>query len=490
MINIGTSIAEWFGKQCPEELLNQEQSVNRIVFDSRDVDSGDALIVLPSVSGDEVEYIEQALEKQAALVIGEIDSNAQNYCKMPDVMAFAAIVLNKALGSPSQHLDVIGVTGTNGKSSIVFYVAQLLTELDHTCAVMGTLGYGFWNDLKPTGMTTLPLPRLHQALADVQQDCKAIAMEVSSHGLHQKRLSGVAFNGAIFTNLSRDHLDYHGTMDAYFDAKRLLFKEPSLQWAVINQDDRYGQKLLSEALQYPTYSYGSNENSDLRFSINHTTDTGQQVTVYFKGQEQEIFLPLLGEFNAYNAAAALLSAIAMGFDFSSACKAVKALRPVSGRMELIELNESQPNVLVDYAHTPDAVEQVLKSARKHCLGNLVCLVGCGGDRDRGKRPLMTQAALKFADSVLLTSDNPRSEPPEQILADMVQGLKTEVPSELDRKQAIQSAILHAKADDLIVIVGKGHEDYQEIHGVKYPFSDQETAREALRMRAERSQENT
>ncbi|EAT10952.1 UDP-N-acetylmuramoyl-L-alanyl-D-glutamate--2,6-diaminopimelate ligase [Bermanella marisrubri] len=490
MINIGTSIVKWLGKQCPAELLGQAQTLNRIVFDSRDVEDGDALIVLPSVAGDEAAYIEQALEKRAVLVIGEIEYSAHNYCRVSDVMTFAASVLNHELGSPSQHMDVIGVTGTNGKSSIVFYVAQLLTELRHSCAVMGTLGYGFWNDLKPTGMTTLPLPRLHQALADVKKDCKAIAMEVSSHGLHQKRLSGVAFNGAIFTNLSRDHLDYHGTMDAYFDAKRLLFKEPGLQWAVINQDDDYGKKLLSEPVSYSSYSYGTDEKSDLHFCITRTTDTGQQLALRFHGQEQEVFLPLLGEFNAYNAAASVLSVIAMGFDFSSACKAVTALRPVSGRMELIDSNDSQPNVLVDYAHTPDAVEQVLKSARKHCKGNLVCLVGCGGDRDRGKRPLMAQAAINFADSVLLTSDNPRSESPEQILADMVQGLKKEVPSELDRKQAIQSAILNAKSDDLIVIVGKGHEDYQEIHGVKYPFSDQETAREALQIRSQLRQENT
>lgn len=490
MISVRASIGQWLGAQCPQELQQHQQDIIRIVFDSREVQQGDALIVLPSVAGDEHSYIDQAIEKQAALIIGEVESSADLYCQVKDVMSLASTALNKALGFPSQHLDVIGVTGTNGKSSIVFYVAQLLSQLQYPCAVMGTLGYGQWQELKPTGMTTLPLPRLHKALSDLQAEFKAVAMEVSSHGLHQKRLSGVAFDGAVFTNLTRDHLDYHGTMDAYFDAKSLLFKEPNLKWAVINYDDEYGQRLLSLSSSYTTYSYGSNPDSDLSFSVLNTTDKGQALRLAFAGQEQEVFVPLLAEFNAYNAAAAILSAIAMGYEFNQVCEAVKALHPVSGRMELISLNEAGPNVLVDYAHTPDAVEQVLRSARKHCRGKLICLVGCGGDRDRGKRPLMAQAAINYADDVLFTSDNPRTEPPEQILADMVRGLKNEVPTELDRKQAIQSAVFNAGKDDLIVIVGKGHEDYQEIHGVKYPFSDQETAREALQLKIERSQENT
>ncbi|WP_396588777.1 UDP-N-acetylmuramoyl-L-alanyl-D-glutamate--2,6-diaminopimelate ligase [Bermanella sp. R86510] len=482
MIEIKSSLSSLLGEQCPFSTPLCDRIFNHICFDSRKVGKNDLMLVLPSVSGNEERYIEQALNSGASLVVGAQEYHHDHYIQHKDAMALAALVLNQVYKDPTNLLDVIGVTGTNGKSSVTFYVAQLLDALGKPSAVMGTLGYGHWDNLKETGMTTLPLPDLYQSMAELAAQYQAVAMEVSSHGLDQNRLSGIKFHGAVFTNLSRDHLDYHGDMDHYFAAKQKLFMWPELHFVVINGDDDYGQQLLQTAAKNNVLglSYGRHPDNDLMFEIKSVLSNGAEVEFRYHGKSCATTVELYGEFNIYNCAAAVAVALASNYDFESVVNATASIKPVKGRMELVSTGRSdEPTVLVDYAHTPDAVTQLLKAAKQHCKGKLITVVGCGGDRDRGKRPLMAQAAVDSSDHVIFTNDNPRTESPQQIVSDMVKGLKAQYQIELDRKHAIELAVQMASPSDVIVIAGKGHEEYQDIQNVKHSFSDQVTAYQAL-----------
>lgn len=466
------------------EKQTENPTIKRICFDSREVQDGDVYVVLPSVAGNERQYIDKALDQGCALLVTQkaFENTVAPMIVVDDVMDWAGQFLKKHHQNKTDALNVIGITGTNGKSSISFYLAQLLNELkqsDQTCAVMGTLGYGPWDQLKATGMTTLPLEQLHASLSELSENFDHVAIEVSSHGLEQKRLSGVEFSLAVFSNLSRDHLDYHCTMEAYGAEKAKLFHWSGLESAVINIDDAFGVRLAREISGVQCIAYGKDTDASLRFTLDSVSNAGLNVSFYYQNKCAQVGVPLYGEFNAYNSAAALACALSMGFEFEQTVAALHVLIPVEGRMMQVHVKGDVPLVLVDYAHTPDALEQVLQSVQNHCQGEIHLVVGCGGDRDQGKRPLMAKIAVQSADKVVFTSDNPRGESPEKILKDMTQGLSEEFTQEVDRKAAIELAIRQAGANDLVIIAGKGHEDYQEINGQRLYFSDKTVALEAL-----------
>jgi UDP-N-acetylmuramoyl-L-alanyl-D-glutamate--2,6-diaminopimelate ligase len=456
--------------------------IKNICFDSREVTEGDCYIALPSVISNEALYIEKALLAGAKLVICS-DSIGQTLInttiKLSDVMAFSGNLLHERLGNVTQSMKVVGVTGTNGKSSICYYLAQVLESLGAASAVMGTLGYGKWSNLQVSGMTTLPLEKLHTVLQTLSNDNELVAMEVSSHGLEQNRLAGVEFETAIFSNLTRDHLDYHGTMEAYGNEKAKLFDRASLNTAIINLDDAFAQKLLDKTNAERVITYGTGDNALLQFIINSVDEKGMEVTFFWGDQSQAIHLPLYGEFNAYNVAAVVAYGLSKQYQFNDILAACGLLKPVLGRMQQVIGSKSDPLVLVDYAHTPDALEQVLTSVKHHNKGHIILVVGCGGDRDQGKRPLMGRIAVDHADYVIFTNDNPRRESPGKICDDMTRELTAGYEIQLDREQAIRQAISRATVNDLVVIAGKGHEDYQEINGQRIYFSDVAVAKAAL-----------
>ncbi len=454
-----------------------------LCFDSREVKAGDLFVAMPSVAGNEKTYIETAIKNGAAFIFTEKEQKILSVpcvC-MEGLTQIIGDLLHALLGNSSQKMNVIGITGTNGKSSISFYLAQLLNELKQPCAVMGTLGYGNWQALTTTGMTTIPVEKLHPVMAKLNESYSAIAMEVSSHGLEQNRLAGVHFKGAVFCNLSRDHLDYHGTMEAYGAEKAKLFTRPNLEFSIINIDDEYSQTLLQKIKCKTLITYGQSPAANLRLEFKSIDAQGMRVEFFWQGLSLSAHLPLYGEFNASNVAAALACLLAMGIDFKVAINSLKALEAVPGRMQQITAGQDKPLVLVDYAHTPDALEKALQAVRAHSKGNISLVVGCGGDRDQGKRPLMAKIALQYADKIVFTSDNPRTESPAKICQQMVDALSAEnYQIILDRKEAIATAIKHAKASDLVVIAGKGHEDYQEINGRRSYFSDVKEAETALK----------
>ena len=466
----------------PQGLFDLE--IKNISFDSREVKTGDLFVALPSVAGNELQYVQVAIDNGASVVLAEksiceqVLSDGASCVAVHNIMDVAGSILAFVLNGQALDLSVVGITGTNGKSSISFYLAQLLNALHKPCAVMGTVGYGKWDDLKPSGMTTLPLEKLHCVLNELSVDFSAVAMEVSSHGLEQNRLAGVKFEGAVFSNLSRDHLDYHGTMEAYGAAKALLFQRAELKFAVMNGDDPFTQTLKALSVVTPLI-YGQGNEADLRFSLDQMHDAGMTVTFHWKGQSHSVNLPLFGQFNAENVAAAMLCCLQMGHAFSSVVQACAALNAVPGRMQQVKVSEKQPLVLVDYAHTPDALEQILLATKQHASGKITLVVGCGGDRDAGKRPLMGKIALQFADNAIITSDNPRSENPLSICQQMVDGMQGNFVIEVDRQKAIQQAITQANPTDIVIIAGKGHEDYQEIQGQRRYFSDVVEAEQAL-----------
>jgi UDP-N-acetylmuramoyl-L-alanyl-D-glutamate--2,6-diaminopimelate ligase len=458
--------------------------IKNICFDSREVQQGDCFIALPSVTSSETLHIEQAVLSGAKLVVCS-DLVKQNLTastiKVSDVMEFSGRLLHQEFGSVTQKMKVVGVTGTNGKSSICYYLAQVLEALNTPSAVMGTLGYGSWNNLQVSGMTTLPLEKTHKVLKELSVHNQLIAMEVSSHGLAQNRLAGIEFETAIFSNLTRDHLDYHGTMEAYGNEKAKLFAWNDLTTAIINLDDNFADNLLSSTIAQNVMTYGTDQNAHVRFEISTVNEKGMEIMFFWKNQQQAVQLPLYGEFNAYNVAAVLAYSLSKQFEFSDILKCFSTLQPVLGRMQQVTGSSKDPLVLVDYAHTPDALEQVLTSIKNHNKGNIILVIGCGGDRDKGKRPLMGSIAVNNATHVIFTSDNPRKELAEKICDDMTRNLSTVYEVELDREQAIKKAIAKAMPNDMVVIAGKGHEDYQEINGQRHYFSDAAVAKAAMHM---------
>lgn len=473
------------------QLLPQAESgelIRELTLDSRTVKPGDLFLAVPGGSQDGRLHIAAALKQGAAAVAYE----AEGAVNLPpsDVPMIAIKGLAKQLsaiagrfyGEPSRGVELVGVTGTNGKTSVSQLVAQALDLLGERCGIVGTLGTGFYGALE-SGRHTTPDPLAVQAtLARLKQaGARAVAMEVSSHGLEQGRVAALGFDVAVFTNLSRDHLDYHGSMEAYGAAKAKLFAWPGLRCRIINLDDDFGRQLASEKQDSRLMGYSLQDASayiycrEARFS-----DAGVEAQIVTPQGEGLLRSSLLGKFNLSNLLGVVGALLGLDYPLGEVLAVLPQLEGPVGRMQRLGGGE-KPLVVVDYAHTPDALEKVLLALRPHVHGRLLCLFGCGGDRDRGKRPIMAQIAEQHADRVLVTDDNPRTEKSEAIIADIRAGFVTPDAVEFvpGRGEAIARLIASAGADDVVLLAGKGHEDYQEIDGVRHPFSDLEQAAEAL-----------
>ncbi len=380
-------------------------------------------------------------------------------------------------------LFMVGVTGTNGKTSVTQWIAHALTRRGRKCALVGTLGNGFPGALTPGPNTTPGAAVLRQLLPEfVHQGAQACAMEVSSIGLHQGRVAGVVFDVAVFTNFTRDHLDYHGDMAEYAAMKRKLFEMPGLRAAVINLDDAFGRELAAKLrgrIRTIGYTLDASTGTDTVLRATDLVESGGGISFMLDGVR--FSAPVVGRFNASNLLAVIGALLAGEEAPEDIAAALQHIAPPAGRMQAIG-GASAPLVIVDYAHSPDALEKVLTSLRGTATargGKLVCVFGCGGDRDAGKRPQMGTIAERLADAVVLTSDNPRSEDPQSIIAAILAGMQQTPTIEANRAEAIRQSIAQADAHDVILLAGKGHEPYQEIAGVRLPFSDLEAAKSAL-----------
>lgn len=457
-----------------------------ITADSRQVVPGALFLAYPGESADGRAYIADAINNGASAILWEPegfiwDKNWQVENKpVVSLKQEAGVIADQFYASPSSQLWMVGVTGTNGKTSVTQWLGQCFDYLGRQTAVVGTLGNGLLNQLTPTANTTPDALLLQKLLADyVEQKIDVVAMEVSSHGLSQGRVNGVQFDVAVLTNLTRDHLDYHGTVENYALAKEKLFKWDSLQSVVLNSDDDFGQaikqKLSNSAVKVLTYGIDS---GDVRASNIRFDNSAIQLMVTTPNGQAEMQVDLVGRFNVYNVLAVLATLLVSDVAFDDAIDAVKQLKPLNGRMQQFG-GGNLPLVIVDYAHTPDSLENVLLALKEEAKQALICVFGCGGNRDQGKRPLMGKVASELADSVIVTADNPRHERTEDIIQAILKGITGECIVEADRAKAIALAIANAQVDDVVLIAGKGHEDYQEIAGEKHHFSDVEQVELAL-----------
>jgi UDP-N-acetylmuramyl-tripeptide synthetase len=461
-----------------------------ITADSRAVKLGSIFVAYPGTIQDGRAFIPEAIARGAAAVLWERRGFPwDERWEVPNLgieglRERISEIAGHIFGNPSDALWMIGVTGTNGKTSVSQWIASACEALGRRSAVLGTLGNGLVGERTEAKNTTPDAIVLQRLLAEyLRRGARVAAMEVSSHGLDQARVAGIKYDVAVLTNLTRDHLDYHRTMEAYAEAKYRLFAARGLKSAVVNVDDDWGRRFAERlgGTSLATITYGEGEGSRLRASNLRLTESGVRFDVDSEWGRGEVAAPMLGAFNAANLLAVLGSLVATGFKLDDALRAIGALQPVPGRLERLGGGE-HPLVVIDYAHTPDALEKALEALRP-IVGTgrkLICVFGCGGDRDTGKRPIMGATASRLADHVIVTSDNPRSEDPAQIISQVLDGIPgREAESHGDRQVAIFSGVHHARAGDVVLLAGKGHETYQEIAGARVPFSDREVARAAL-----------
>ena len=464
--------------------LVHDPEIHGITLDSRAVQQGWLFIAVPGARTDGRAYIAGAYARGAAAAVYETngfepDARSANAIGVRALRQHIGAIADRFYGAPSRKLKVVGVTGTNGKTTTTHLLAQVLDRPDARCGIIGTLGSGFPGQLDPSVHTTPDAVSVQRLLAEfVAAGAKAVCMEVSSHALDQARVAGVAFDIAVFTNLTRDHLDYHGDMDTYATAKARLFDFPHLKAAVINQDDAFGRELIERAhRRTPVLSFGL-YGGDVRALTVETSPDGLALSVATPHGVTPLRSPLLGRFNAANLLAVLAVLLVAGVPLAEAANALAHAQPVAGRMERFG-GTGQPLVVVDYAHTPDALEKALQALREHTPGKLVCVFGCGGDRDRGKRAQMGRIAEQLADVVILTNDNPRHEDPVAIINDIAAGMQTTPSVVPNREHAIRAALSEARAGDAVLVAGKGHEDYQQVGDQRLAYSDRDTVRELL-----------
>jgi UDP-N-acetylmuramoyl-L-alanyl-D-glutamate--2,6-diaminopimelate ligase len=474
-----------------KDLINFKNiDITGISYNSKTTKKGDIFVCLVGEHTDGHEFAQNAIEAGAAALLVEKKVEGT---KIPQVVVAStrhkiADIADRFYSSPSKGINLIGITGTNGKTTVTHLIQKIFEENNQKCALIGTLGYklssnGEYRDAKHTTPQAPELQATLRMIKDVEK-IDNVVMEVSSHALDQNRVGGCRFNGAVFTNLTQDHLDYHITMDNYFKAKALLFEHlKEGDFAVINADDEYGDRFISVVPEgVKVLTYGVRQQSDvmarnINFSLN-----GAEFTLVANAKEHKVNLHMNGMFSVYNVLAAVTAALAIGIDIETALKALQNVKGVAGRFEVVV---KKPLVIVDYAHTPDGLENVLKSAREITPedGKLICLFGCGGDRDATKRPKMGAIAEKLADKIVITSDNPRSEDPQTIITDIIAGLKSvnteSVIVEPDRGTAIGLLKSIANNNDVVVIAGKGHEDYQILKDKTIHFDDREEARKVF-----------
>ena len=489
-----------------KDLINfKDVDITGLSYNSNTTKKGDIFVCLVGEHTDGHEYAQKAIDAGAValLVEKELPINVPQV-RVSTTRHRIADIADRFYSSPSKSLNLIGITGTNGKTTVTHLIQKILEENKEKCALIGTLGYklsstGEYRDAKHTTPQAPELQATLRMIKDVEK-IDNVVMEVSSHALEQNRVGGCRFKGAVLTNLTQDHLDYHITMDNYFSAKAILFQsleksiypnvdsideieQSEIPFAVINADDEYAERFLNATSNFVRkYTYGIKQNADfmaknVNFSLN-----GAEFILCAYQKEYNVSLNLNGMFSVYNFLAAVCAAYAMGISIETSIKALEGVNGVAGRFEVVV---KKPLVIVDYAHTPDGLENVLKSAREitPANANLICLFGCGGDRDATKRPKMGAIAQNLADKIIITSDNPRSENPENIITDIIAGLKFVNPEkvlvEQDRGTAIALLKTISNSNDVIVIAGKGHEDYQIIGDKTIHFDDREEARKVF-----------
>ena len=495
-----------------DEILKlKDFPLNNLRIDSRKVKENDVFVAIKGYSVDGRKFISEAISAGAVVILIESHRKSNDlkidYLKkddqsvIPQISVFQlsqrlSVIANDFYHSPSKKLSVIGVTGTNGKTTITQLIAQCTTLLNDKTAILGTIGNGIYNHLEPSINTTASAIDVQSLLADfVKKNVKVVAMEISSHGLAMNRVKGLNCAATVFTNLSRDHLDYHKTMSKYAKAKWSLFNPDEKEKhvsnsgkSIINYDDKYGKRWIEKLSQVTAVSCQPKSLRRLKalntpyvgVSMIEYHDKGAKIHMESTWGNAIINSRLLGEFNVSNILLAIATLLTLDYPFFAVINMASFLKPICGRMEVIHSNNN-PTVIVDYAHTPDALQKALQASRIHCKGSLWVIFGCGGDRDTGKRPLMAEIAEQFADKVVLTNDNPRTEDEMNIIHDIQQGFHNnkEIQVITDRAQAITQTLAQAKPNDVILIAGKGHEDYQIIGKTKYHYSDQETVKQLL-----------
>ncbi|NUF49170.1 UDP-N-acetylmuramoyl-L-alanyl-D-glutamate--2,6-diaminopimelate ligase [Gilliamella sp. ESL0250] len=503
------TLFELLGGSCNLKL--NDFPLNHLRIDSRKVKKNDVFVAIKGHTVDGRTFIPQAISAGAAVILIETKRKSNDlkidYLKkdnkpvIPQISVFQlsqrlSLIANEFYHSPSKKLSVIGVTGTNGKTTVTQLIAQCTTLLNDKTAILGTIGNGIYNQIEPSANTTASAIDVQTLLADfVKKQVKVVAMEISSHGLAMDRVKGLNCVATVFTNLSRDHLDYHKTMSKYAKAKWSLFtsdeKEKKVLTAgksIINYDDKYGKRWIEKLSQVTAVSCQPKSLRRLKalnipyvgVSMIDYHDKGAQIHMESSWGNAIIHSRLLGEFNVSNLLLAIATLLTLDFPFFAVINMASFLKPICGRMEVLHIKNS-PTVIVDYAHTPDALQKALQASRIHCKGTLWVIFGCGGDRDSGKRPLMAAIAEQFADKIVLTNDNPRTEDEMKIIEDIQQGLHhtDNLYIITDRVQAITQTLKQAKPNDVILIAGKGHEDYQIVGKTKYHYSDQETVKKLL-----------
>ena len=458
--------------------------ITGIVYDSRRALPGSLFVALHGEKADGAAYIEDAVQRGAVAIISQTPcaSGGSFPCVQVADARLALAKLSAAFyGHPSAQLCTVGITGTNGKTTVSFMLREIFKAAGRRPGLLGTVRYEIGDRVIPASRTTPEAPDLQAMFAQMDRaGCDSAIMEVSSHALAQHRVNGILYDAAVFTNLTQDHLDYHGTLEEYFNVKARLFNQVR-RFAVINGDDPWGKRLLSEKkFLAGRVSYGFGEGAEVR-GLNPVTDTkGSRMLVKSPWGDAEIGLQLIGRFNLYNAMAAFAAAAALGIPVVIIAKALAEMQCVPGRLEAVP-NSKNKRVFVDYAHTDDALLNVLETLREITPGRLVAVFGCGGNRDKGKRPLMGKVAARLADYSIITNDNPRNEVPEKIAADIAAGFDSDRKYEivLDRKAAIARGLELIGKKDVLLVAGKGHEAYQEFNGTIFPFDDREAVREAI-----------
>jgi UDP-N-acetylmuramoyl-L-alanyl-D-glutamate--2,6-diaminopimelate ligase len=482
--------------------------VRNLCLDTRQLKMGDAFIALAGIKVDGRNFIAKAIELGAAAILVEADKNWQGIAWLGAVPVIAidnlpsrvSEIAGHFFGEPSKKIQLIGITGTNGKTTCSLLAGQMLARLQKKSAVIGTIGYGLLDSsviaplaqqislLTSTGLTTPDPITLQRILSElVSGGAASIAIEVSSHSLQQKRVAGLQFTSAIFTNLTQDHLDYHGDLQSYGNAKAQLLQMPQMQTAIINLDDDWASGLVKKApANVKIISYSTEKIADVYTTTIELHAQGVRAHLHTPWGEADIDSPLLGQFNLSNLLAVITALGAQGFTLEQLLPLIAQLEPAPGRMQLVTVDQAaqEIQVIVDYAHTPDALENTLNAIHQHKAGRVWTVFGCGGDRDKTKRQQMGKIAERLSDYVIVTNDNPRSEDPSSIAAEIVRGMNH--PSGClviaDRAQAIDFAVQQARAGDIVLIAGKGHEDYQIFATQTLPFSDSKHARLSLQRR--------
>jgi UDP-N-acetylmuramoyl-L-alanyl-D-glutamate--2,6-diaminopimelate ligase len=475
--------------------ITHEVHVHQLQYDSRKIQRGDCFIAIRGTGTDGHKFLESAIGNGASVVVLEQDSALSDYYFMhsgvvkivvPDSRKALAVMSANYYNHPSRKLTMVGVTGTNGKTTTTHLVKAILEAAGQRVGLLGTIEYRIGDEVIPASHTTPESLELNELLARMATSgCQSVSMEVSSHALHQSRVYGLQFSAAVFTNLTQDHLDYHGSMEEYFSAKKILFDTLERDAvAITNADDTWGMQIAASS-PARTLSYGIAEHANVRASDIRLSIDGSSCALSFNNQQTTMTTPLVGRFNVYNILAAYSTGLALGLSPDTLAAGIRSVKSVRGRFERIASPKGWA-AIIDYAHTPDALEKCLRTIHdvlpREGRGRIITVFGAGGDRDRTKRPLMGAVAGQWSDIVIVTSDNPRTEEPQSIIDGIVAGIPraAQVTREVDRRAAIHSALQQAKAGDVILVAGKGHEDYQVIGKEKIHFSDREIVEEFIR----------